>query len=182
MATPRLKKKYAEKIAPSLKEKFQYKSSMQTPQVLKIVLNQGLGRAVADKKIIDQGVEEMSLIAGQKAVPTLAKKSVSNFKLREEMPIGVRVTLRGEKMYEFLDRLLSVCLPRVRDFQGVKTKGFDGRGNYTLGIIEQIIFPELSIEKIKNITGMNISIVTSANTDEECYELLKEFGMPFAKN
>jgi len=182
MATPRLKEKYIEKIAPSLKEKFQYKSAMQTPKVLKIVLNQGLGRAVADKKIIDTGVEEMSLIAGQLAVPTLAKKSVSNFKLREEMPIGVRVTLRGEKMYEFLDRLLSVSLPRVRDFQGVKSTGFDGRGNYTLGIKEQIIFPELSIEKIKNITGMNISIVTSANTDEECYELLKEFGMPFAKN
>ncbi len=182
MATPRLKKTYIEKIAPSLKEKFQYKSSMQTPKVLKIVLNQGLGRAVADKKIIDTGVEEMSLIAGQKAVPTLAKKSVSNFKLREEMPIGVRVTLRGERMYEFLDRLLTVSLPRVRDFQGVKSTGFDGRGNYTLGIKEQIIFPELSIEKIKNITGMNISIVTSANTDEECYELLKEFGMPFAKN
>lgn len=182
MATPRLKKTYIEKIAPSLKEKFQYKSSMQTPKVLKIVLNQGLGRAVADKKIIDTGVEEMSLIAGQKAVPTLAKKSVSNFKLREEMPIGVRVTLRGERMYEFLDRLLTVSLPRVRDFQGVKATGFDGRGNYTLGIKEQIIFPELSIEKIKNITGMNISIVTSANTDEECYELLKEFGMPFAKN
>jgi large subunit ribosomal protein L5 len=182
MATPRLKEKYIEKISPSLKEKFQYKSKMQTPQVLKIVLNQGLGRAVADKKIIDTGIEEMSLISGQKAVPTLAKKSVSNFKLREEMPIGVRVTLRGEKMYEFLDRLLSVSLPRVRDFQGVKAKGFDGRGNYTLGIIEQIIFPELSIEKIKNITGMNISIVTSAKTDEECYELLKEFGMPFAKN
>lgn len=182
MATPRLKKNYIEKVAPSLKEKFQYKSSMQTPKVLKIVLNQGLGRAVADKKIIDTGVEEMSLIAGQMAVPTLAKKSVSNFKLREEMPIGVRVTLRGDIMYEFLDRLLTVSLPRVRDFQGVKTTGFDGKGNYTLGIKEQIIFPELSIEKIKNITGMNISIVTSANTDEECFELLKEFGMPFAKN
>ncbi len=180
MAIPRLKEKFKDKVAPALKEKFQYKSVMQVPSIEKIVLNQGLGRAVADKKIVDYGVEEMTMITGQKAVPTISKKSVSNFKLRDGMPIGVKTTLRGNMMYEFLDRLLAVSLPRVRDFQGVSEKGFDGRGNYTLGIKEQIIFPELSIDKIKNITGMNITFVTSANTDEECLELLKEFGMPFA--
>lgn len=180
MAIPRLKEKYQDKIVPALKEKFEYSTVMQIPKIEKISINQGLGRAVADKKLIETGIEELSLISGQKALATVAKKSVSNFKLRDGMPIGVRVTLRGEKMYEFLDRLVTVALPRVRDFRGVSDKGFDGRGNYTLGIKEQIIFPEISIEKVKNITGMNITFVTSANTDEESYELLKSFGMPFA--
>lgn len=180
MAAPRLKEKYLQEIVPALKEKFQFTSVMQVPKITKISINQGLGRAVADKKIIDTGVEELSIIAGQKAMPTLAKKSVSNFKLREEMPIGVRVTLRGNKMYEFLDRLVSISLPRVRDFKGVNDKGFDGKGNYTLGIKEQIIFPEITIDKVKNITGMNISLVTTAKNDEEGHALLKAFGMPFA--
>lgn len=180
MATPRLKDKYQETIVSSLKEKFSYKSIMQVPKIEKISINQGLGDAVADKKLIETGIEEMTLIAGQKAVPTLSKKSVSNFKLRDGMPIGVKVTLRGDMMYEFLDRLVTVALPRVRDFRGVSDKGFDGRGNYTLGVKEQIIFPEITLDKVKNITGMNITFVTSANTDEESYELLKSFGMPFA--
>ncbi len=180
MATPRLKEKYIKEIVPALKEKFEFSSVMQVPKITKISINQGLGRAVADKKIIDTGVEELSIIAGQKAMPTLAKKSVSNFKLREEMPIGVRVTLRGDRMYEFLDRLVSISLPRVRDFKGVNDKGFDGKGNYTLGIKEQIIFPEITIDKVKNITGMNISLVTTAKNDEEGHALLKAFGMPFA--
>ena len=179
MANPRLKDKYLEEIVPALKEKFQYKSVMQVPKIEKISINKGIGAAVADKKLIDQGVEELSTITGQKAVATKAKKSVSNFKLREEMPIGARVTLRGDKMYEFLDRLMAIALPRVRDFRGINDKGFDGRGNYTLGVKEQIIFPEISIEKVNKISGMNISFVTSANTDEEGYELLKAFGMPF---
>ena len=179
MANPRLKEKYRSEIVPMLKEKFQYKSVMQVPEVKKISINKGIGQAVADKKLIDVGVEELGIISGQKAVATIAKKSVSNFKLRDGMPIGARVTLRGDKMYEFLDRLMSVALPRVRDFRGINEKGFDGRGNYTMGVKEQIIFPEISIEKINAITGMNITIVTSANTDEEGYELLKAFGLPF---
>jgi large subunit ribosomal protein L5 len=150
------------------------------PKLVKISINQGLGSAVSDKKVIDTGVEELSTIAGQKAVAVAAKKSVSNFKLREGMPIAVKVTLRGNHMYEFLDRLVNIALPRVRDFKGVKDKGFDGRGNYTLGVQEQLIFPEMSLDKIKNILGMNISFVTTANSDEEGYELLKSFGMPFA--
>jgi len=153
---------------------------MQVPKLVKIAINQGLGTAVSDKKVIDTGVEELSLITGQKAVAVLAKKSVSNFKLREGMPIAVKVTLRGNHMLEFLDRFVNITLPRVRDFKGVKDKGFDGRGNYTLGIQEQLIFPEISLEKVKNISGMNITFVTTANTDEEGYALLKAFGMPFA--
>ena len=179
MANPRLKDKYKNEIVSSLKEKFQYKSVMQVPKIEKISINKGIGTAVADKKQIDVGVDELTTISGQKAVSTIAKVSVSNFKLREGMPIGARVTLRGDKMYEFLDRLMSVALPRVRDFRGIGEKGFDGRGNYTLGIKEQIIFPEISIDKVNNITGMNVTFVTSAQTDEEGYELLKAFGMPF---
>ncbi len=179
MAKPRIKEKYLSEIAPALKEKFQYKSVMQVPKLTKIVLNKGIGAAVADKKLVDQGVEELSLITGQKAVATKAKNSISNFKLREEMPIGAKVTLRGDKMYEFLDRLVTVALPRVRDFKGINDKGFDGRGNYTLGVTEQIIFPEISIEKVNRISGMDITFVTTANTDEESYALLKAFGMPF---
>ncbi|BDD00067.1 50S ribosomal protein L5 [Persicobacter psychrovividus] len=180
MAAPRLKEKYQNEIAGALKEKFGYKSVMQIPAVTKICINKGIGEAVSDKKLIDQGVEEMTTIAGQKAVPTKAKNSISNFKLREEMPIGARVTLRGDKMYEFMDRLLTIALPAVRDFRGVSAKGFDGRGNYTLGVKEQIIFPEISIEKVNKISGMDITFVTSAETDEESLELLKAFGMPFA--
>ena len=152
---------------------------MQVPKLTKIVLNKGIGAAVADKKLVDQGVEELSLITGQKAVATKAKIAVSNFKLREGMPIGAKVTLRGEKMYEFLDRLMTVALPRVRDFKGISDKGFDGRGNYTLGVTEQIIFPEISIEKVNRISGMDITFVTTAGTDEEAFALLKAFGMPF---
>ena len=180
MANPRLKDKYHNEIVPALKEKFQYKSVMQVPKLQKISINKGIGAAVADKKLVDAGVEELGIITGQKAVPTIAKNSISNFKLREGMPIGARVTLRGEKMYEFLDRLMSVALPRVRDFRGISDKGFDGRGNYTLGVKEQIIFPEISIDKVTRISGMNITFVTSANTDEESYELLKAFGLPFS--
>ncbi len=179
MATTRFKEKYQNEVVPALKEKFQYKNVMQVPKLTKISINKGIGAAVSDKKLVDIGVEELTTITGQKAVATIAKKSVSNFKLREGMPIGARVTLRGEKMYEFLDRLLTIALPRVRDFRGVNEKGFDGRGNYTLGIKEQIIFPEISIDKIKSITGMDITFVTTANTGEESYELLKAFGMPF---
>ncbi len=166
-------------IVPALKEKFQYSSVMQVPKLTKIVLNKGIGAAVADKKLVDQGVEELSLITGQRAVATKSKIAVSNFKLREDMPIGAKVTLRGEKMYEFLDRLTTVALPRVRDFKGISDKGFDGRGNYTLGVTEQIIFPEISIEKVTKITGMDITFVTSAATDEEAFALLKALGMPF---
>ncbi|WPP52505.1 50S ribosomal protein L5 [Catalinimonas niigatensis] len=179
---PRLKEKYQEDIIPALREKFGYKSIMQVPKIEKICINKGIGAAVADKKLVDVGVEELSTITGQKAVPTYAKKSVSNFKLREGMPIGAKVTLRGNRMYEFLDRLLNVALPRVRDFRGVNDKGFDGRGNYTLGVKEQIIFPEISIDKVNRISGMDITFVTNANTDEECYELLKSMGMPFANS
>jgi large subunit ribosomal protein L5 len=183
MATPRLKEKYTKEIVPALKEKFQYKSVMQVPRITKICVNKGIGAAVADKKLIDVGVEEITSVTGQKAVPTRSKKDISNFKLRSNLPIGVKVTLRGEKMYEFMDRLMNVALPRVRDFKGVNDKGFDGRGNYTLGVKEQIIFPEISIDKVTKINGMDITFVTTAQTDEESYELLKAFGMPFtAKN
>lgn len=174
-----MKDKYVNDIVPALKEKFQYSSVMQVPKLEKIVLNKGIGAAVADKKLVDQGVEELSLITGQRAVATKAKTSVSNFKLREGMPIGAKVTLRGSKMYEFLDRLMTVALPRVRDFKGVSDKGFDGRGNYSLGVTEQIIFPEISIEKVNRISGMDITFVTTANSDEESFALLKAFGMPF---
>ena len=176
----RLKDIYRKDIVPALQEKFQFKSVMQVPRVTKICINRGIGAAVADKKLVDNGVEELTVITGQKAIATIAKKSVSNFKLREGMPIGAKVTLRGEKMYEFMDRLLTVALPRVRDFKGINDKGFDGRGNYTLGVKEQIIFPEISIDKIKGISGMDITFVTSAENDEQSYELLKAFGMPFA--
>ncbi|MCU0417345.1 MAG: 50S ribosomal protein L5 [Cytophagaceae bacterium] len=180
MANPRLKEKYTKEIVAGLKDKFQYKSIMQVPKITKIVVNKGIGAAVADKKLIDVGVDELTMITGQKAVATKSKLDVSNFKLRAGVPIGAKVTLRGEKMYEFMDRLLSVALPRVRDFRGVSDKGFDGRGNYTLGVKEQIIFPEISIDKVSKITGMDITFVTTANTDEESFELLKAFGMPFA--
>ena len=180
MAIPRLKEVYLNKVVPGLMEKFQYKSIMQVPKITKISINKGIGAAVADKKLVDVGVEELGLITGQKAVATKSKNAISNFKLRENMPIGARVTLRGDRMYEFLDRLTAVALPRVRDFKGVNEKGFDGRGNYTLGVKEQIIFPEISIEKISKITGMDITFVTTAKTDEESYELMKLLGMPFA--
>jgi large subunit ribosomal protein L5 len=179
MANPRKKETYLNEIVPALKEKFQYSSVMQVPKLTKIVLNKGIGAAVADKKLVDQGVEELSIITGQRAVATKSKIAVSNFKLRENMPIGAKVTLRGEKMYEFLDRLTTVALPRVRDFKGISDKGFDGRGNYTLGVTEQIIFPEISIEKVTKITGMDITFVTTAATDEEAFALLKALGMPF---
>lgn len=179
MASPRLKEKYLSEIVPQMKEKFEYKSIMQVPKLQKISINKGIGAAVADKKLVDIGVDELTQITGQKAVPTIAKKSVSNFKLREGMPIGARVTLRGDKMYEFFDRLISIALPRVRDFKGVRERGFDGRGNYTMGVQEQIIFPEISIDKVSKITGMDITFVTSAKTDEESLALLKAFGMPF---
>ncbi len=182
MYTPRLKEKYVKQIIPALQEKFKYKNSMMVPKLEKICINQGVGAAVADKKLVDQALEELSTIAGQKAVGTRSKKDISNFKLRKGVPIGTRVTLRGERMYEFLDRLISISLPRVRDFQGLKLKGFDGRGNYNMGVTEQIIFPEISIEKVNRINGMDIAFVTSAKSDEECMELLKEFGIPFKKS
>jgi large subunit ribosomal protein L5 len=181
MYTPRLKEKYHEEVVPSLKKEFGYKSPMQVPHLEKICINQGLGDAVADKKIIENAVEEMSAIAGQKAVPTYSKKDISNFKLRKGMPIGARVTIRGDKMYEFLDRLIAVALPRTRDFRGVKETGFDGRGNFTMGVKEQIIFPEIDIEKVNKINGMDITFVTSADSDEEAKALLSEFGFPFRK-
>lgn len=180
MATPRLKDKYIKDIVPALKQKFNYKSVMQVPKIEKICINKGMGIAVTDKKLIDVALEEVTQISGQKAVATKSKKAISNFKLRENMPIGVRVTLRGDKMYEFMDRLMNIALPRVRDFRGVNNKGFDGRGNYTLGVKEQIIFPEISIDKVNKISGMDITFVTSASSDEESFELLKAFGMPFA--
>ncbi|MEQ8909316.1 MAG: 50S ribosomal protein L5 [Vicingaceae bacterium] len=182
MYTPRLKDKYKGEIKENLMSTFKYKSSMQIPRLTKICLNQGVGGAVADKKLIESAVEEMTAIAGQKAVATYSKKDISNFKLRKGMPIGVRVTLRGDKMYEFLDRLIAVSLPRTRDFRGINNKGFDGRGNYTLGVKEQIIFPEIDIDKVKNIGGMDITFVTTAETNDEARALLKEFGMPFKKN
>ena len=176
--TARLKKGYAERIAPALMKQFNYSSSMQIPVLKKIVINQGLGMATADKKIIEVAVNEITAITGQKAVATVSKKDVANFKLRKKMPIGVMVTLRRERMYEFLEKLVRVALPRIRDFKGIESK-FDGRGNYTMGIQEQIIFPEINIDSITRILGMNITFVTSANTDEEGYALLKEFGLPF---
>jgi large subunit ribosomal protein L5 len=179
MATPRLKDKYLNEIVPSLKDKFQYKSIMQVPKMTKICINKGIGAAVADKKLVDIGVEELTTITGQKAVATKSKKAISNFKLREDMPIGAKVTLRGDRMFEFMDRIMNVALPRVRDFKGVSDKGFDGRGNYTLGVKEQIIFPEISIDKVTKINGMDITFVTTAQTDEESFALLKAFGMPF---
>ena len=178
--TARLKSKYKEEIVPSLQKKFAAKSVMQVPKLEKICINQGVGSAIKDKKIIDVAVQEMTNIAGQKAVQTISKKDISNFKLRKAMPIGVRVTLRGDKMYEFLDRLISISLPRIRDFKGINDKGFDGRGNYTLGVTEQIIFPEIAMDKVTKMNGMDITFVTSANTDAEALELLKEFGLPFA--
>ncbi|MEI6122178.1 MAG: 50S ribosomal protein L5 [Bacteroidota bacterium] len=176
---PRLKGKYHKEIVPALTQQFQYKNQMQVPKLLKICLNQGVGGAIADKKIIDVAVDEMAMITGQKAVQTKSKKDISNFKLRKGMPIGVRVTLRSEKMYEFLDRLISVTIPRIRDFRGINDKGFDGRGNFSFGITEQIIFPEINIDKINKINGLDITFVTSAPTDKEAYALLKEFGLPF---
>ena len=179
MNNVRLRKKYIDEIVPVLKEKLQYKSLMQVPKIKKISINQGLGASVNDKKLIQHGIDELSLITGQKAVATKAKASISNFKLREGMPIGVKVTLRGNIMYEFLDRLISVALPRVRDFRGLNDRGFDGNGNYTLGVKEQIIFPEISIDKINKVTGMNITIVIDSNSNKDSFELLKAFGMPF---
>jgi large subunit ribosomal protein L5 len=177
--TPRLADKYTKEVVPALMKKFGYKTVMQAPKLTKICLNRGVNGAVADKKLVDIAVEELSTITGQKAVATMSKKDISNFKLRKAMPIGARVTLRGVKMFEFLDRFVSVSLPRVRDFKGINDKSFDGRGNYTLGITEQIIFPEIDIDKVNKITGMDITFVTTAGTNEEAYELLKELGMPF---
>jgi len=177
--TPRLATKYKKDVVPALVKKFGYKTVMQAPKLEKICLNRGINGAVNDKKLVDISLEELSTISGQKAVSTLSKKDISNFKLRKAMPIGARVTLRGDKMYEFLDRLIAVALPRVRDFKGVNEKSFDGRGNYTLGVTEQIIFPEVDIDKVNRITGLDITFVTTANSDEEAYELLKELGMPF---
>jgi large subunit ribosomal protein L5 len=180
MANPRFKEVYLKDVVPALQKKFGYKSVMQIPKLTKIVLNKGIGAAVADKKLVDIGVEELTQITGQKAVATKSKKAISNFKLREDLPIGAKVTLRGERMYEFMDRLTTIALPRVRDFKGVNDKGFDGRGNYTLGVKEQIIFPEISIDKVQKISGMDITFVTTATSDEESLELLKLFGFPFA--
>lgn len=176
---PRLKTLYRDEIVKKLMDQFQYKSIMQVPRILKISINQGVGVATQDKKLVDVAVDELSTIAGQKAVPTKAKKSVSNFKLRENMPIGARVTLRNDRMFEFLDRLVTVALPRVRDFQGISDKSFDGNGNYTLGVSEQIIFPEIDMDKVNRIAGMDITIVTTAKTDKEALELLKYLGLPF---
>ena len=178
----RLKKEYKERIVAALTEEFGYKNVMQVPKLEKIVMSRGVGAAVADKKLIDHAVDEMTMITGQKAVSTLSKKDVAAFKLRKGMPIGAKVTLRGERMYEFLDRLVTSALPRVRDFQGIKATGFDGRGNYNLGITEQIIFPEVNIDKINRINGMDITFVTSAETDKEAKSLLTELGLPFKKN
>ena len=182
MSTTRLKKKYISEIIPALNEQFGYKSIMEVPKLLKICLNQGVGGATQDKKLVDNAVAEMTTITGQKAVSVKAKKSVSNFKLREFMPIGAKVTLRNERMYEFLDRLVTIALPRVRDFRGINDKSFDGRGNYTLGVTEQIIFPEINIDKVNKISGMDITFVTDADTDKEAKSLLTELGVPFKKN
>lgn len=181
MNTASLKQDYRDRIIPILMKDFGYSTVMQAPKLEKIVLNQGLGIAVADKKIIEVAINEMTTITGQKAVSTLSKKDISNFKLRKKMPVGVRVTLRGDRMYEFMERLIRVALPRVRDFKGIENK-LDGRGNYTLGITEQIIFPEINIDSITRLLGMNITFVTTAQTDEEGFALLKEFGLPFKKN
>ena len=177
--TPRLKNKYKDEVVPALMKRFGYKSIMQVPKLEKIAINRGVNGAVNDKKLIDIALDELTTISGQKAVSTMSKKDISNFKLRKNMPIGARVTLRGEKMYEFLDRMIAVALPRVRDFKGINEKSFDGRGNYTMGVTEQIIFPEIDIDKVNRITGMDITFVTTAQTDEEAFELLKELGMPF---
>jgi large subunit ribosomal protein L5 len=177
--TPRLADKYKKEVVPALMKKFGYSSVMQAPRLEKICLNRGVNGAVADKKLVEIAVEELGIITGQRAVSTLSKKDISNFKLRKNIPIGARVTLRGGKMYEFLDRLVSTALPRVRDFKGVNEKSFDGRGNFTMGVTEQIIFPEIDIDKVNKITGMDITFVTTAHTNEEAYELLKELGMPF---
>jgi large subunit ribosomal protein L5 len=179
---PRLKEKFSNEVVAKLKDKFQYSSVMQVPKLTKICVSQGVGLATSDKKLVDNAVDELTLITGQRAVKTKAKKSISNFKLREGMPIGARVTLRGEKMFEFLDRLISVALPRVRDFRGISPKSFDGRGNYTLGVTEQIIFPEINLDKIPRITGMDITFVTTAPTDEEALELLTLMGLPFKQD
>lgn len=179
---PRLQTQYTEEIVPNLKERFEYKSVMQVPSITKICLNQGLGKAIADKKVVEYATDEMSRIVGQKAVKTISTKDVSNFKLRKGMPIGSRVTLRRNRMFDFLDRLIAVSLPRTRDFQGVSAKGFDGRGNFTFGIKEQVIFPEINLDEVKYFNGMDITIVTSANTDEEAKALLESFGFPFKKN
>jgi large subunit ribosomal protein L5 len=178
----RLKKEYNERIVSALKEEFGYKNVMQVPKLEKIVVSRGVGAAVADKKLIDHAVDELTMITGQKAISTISKKDVATFKLRKGMPIGAKVTLRGEKMYEFLDRLVTSALPRVRDFQGIRATGFDGRGNYSLGVTEQIIFPEINIDKINRINGMDITFVTSAPTDKEAKSLLTELGLPFKKN
>lgn len=176
---PRLQSKYKDEVVPALMKKFGYKTIMQVPRLVKVCLNQGVKGSVSDKKLVDDAVKEMTMIAGQKAVPTLSKKDISNFKLRKNMPIGCRVTLRGANMFEFMDRLVSVSLPRVRDFKGINEKAFDGRGNYTFGVTEQIIYPEIDIDKVARISGMDITFVTTAKTNEEAYELLKELGMPF---
>jgi large subunit ribosomal protein L5 len=177
--SPRLKDKYKADVIPALQKKFGYSSSMQVPKLQKICLNQGIGDAVSDKKLIEGAIKEMTTISGQKAVATTSKKDISNFKLRKGVPIGVRVTLRGDMMYEFLDRLISVALPRIRDFRGINDKGFDGNGNYTLGVTEQIIFPEIDIDKVNKIMGMDITFVTTTGNDEEALALLSEFGLPF---
>ena len=180
--TPRLKKEYKERIIAALTEEFGYKNTMMVPKLEKIVISRGVGAAVADKKLVDQSVDELTLITGQRAIATISKKDVATFKLRKGMPIGAKVTLRGERMYEFLDRLVTVALPRVRDFQGIKASGFDGRGNYNLGVTEQIIFPEINIDRINRISGMDITFVTTANIDKEAKSLLTELGLPFKKN
>ncbi len=179
---PRLKQEYKDRVVSALTEEFSYSNVMQVPKLKKIVLSRGVGAAVADKKLIDYAVDELTTITGQKAIPTISKKDVASFKLRKGMPIGAKVTLRGERMYEFLDRLITSALPRVRDFNGIKATGFDGRGNYSLGITEQIIFPEIDIDKVNKISGMNITFETSANTDKEAKSLLTELGLPFKKN
>jgi large subunit ribosomal protein L5 len=179
--SPRLKEEYRERIVQTLTEEFDYKNVMMVPKLEKIVISRGVGAAVADKKLIDHAVEELTTISGQKAIATISKKDVASFKLRKGMPIGAKVTLRGERMYEFLDRLITIALPRVRDFQGIKANGFDGRGNYNLGVTEQIIFPEINIDKINRISGMDITFVTSAETDQEAKSLLTALGLPFKK-
>ena len=177
--SPRLAEKYKKDVVPVLMKRFSYDTVMQVPRLEKICINRGVNGAVTDKKLVDVALDELTMIAGQKAVPTMSKKDISNFKLRKNMPIGARVTLRGTKMYEFLDRLVATALPRVRDFRGISEKAFDGRGNYTMGITEQIIFPEIDIDKVNKITGLDITFVTTAQTNEEAFELLKELGMPF---
>lgn len=177
--SPRLQKKYKDEVIPALMKKFGYTTVMQCPRLVKICLNQGVKGSVSDKKLIDDAVNEMTMVTGQKAIPTMSKKDISNFKLRKNMPIGARVTLRGSNMFEFLDRFIAISLPRVRDFKGINEKSFDGRGNYTMGVTEQIIFPEIDIDKVNRISGMDITFVTTARTNEEAYELLKELGMPF---